>query len=129
VITLQQAPPAIVREIEAIEDQLAETYRKHDCEGWGALLADEWQVTHLSGQVITKKAALEMCRTAPELVQRFEDLTVRSYGTTAIVTAINNVSLANNSSQVIRLRFTDVFVRRNDRWVIVLSHATTIADK
>ena len=126
---LQQAPPALVHELEEIEDRLATTYRKHDCEGWGALLGDEWQVTHLSGQVITKKEALEMCRTAPEVVQRYEDLSVRSYGTMAIVTAINNASLASNPSQVIRLRFTDVFIRRNDRWIIVMSHATTIVDK
>ena len=126
---MQQAPPALVKEIEAIEEQLASTYRKHDCAGWGALLADEWRVTHISGQVITKKEALELCRTAPELLQRYEDLQVRDYGTMAIVTAINNVTLASNPSQVIRLRFTDVFVKRNDRWVIVMSHATTIAAK
>jgi len=123
---MQQAPPALVKELEQIEDQLAETYRKHDCAGWGALLGDEWRVTHISGEVITKQAALELCRTAPEVVARYEEMEVRSYGTMAIVTAINNASLASNPSQVIRLRFTDVFIRRGDRWVIVMSHATTI---
>ena len=123
---LQQAPPALVRELEAIEEQLASTYRKHDCEGWGALLADEWTVTHMTGQVITKKEALEMCASAPEVLARYEDLQVRSYGTMAIVTAINNASLATNPSQIIRLRFTDVFIRRNNRWIVVLSHATQI---
>ena len=125
-ITLQQAPPAIVRELEAIEDRLAETYLKHDCDGWGALLGDEWRVTHMTGQVITKKEALEMCRTAPQVLARYEDLQVRYYDTMAIVTAINNASLASNPSQVIRLRFTDVFIRRNDRWIIVASQATRI---
>jgi hypothetical protein len=123
---LQQAPPTLVRELEAIEEQLASTYRKHDCEAWGALLADEWTVTHMTGQVITKKEALEMCASAPEVLARYEDLQVRSYGTMAIVTAINNASLATNPSQIIRLRFTDVFIRRNNRWIVVLSHATQI---
>ena len=123
---IQDAPPAFVRELSAIEDQLAATYRQHNCDGWGALLADEWQVTHLSGEIIKKKEAIETCRTAPEVVQRFEDLSVRDYGTMAIVTAINNVSVANNASPSIRLRFTDVFVRRNNRWIVVMSHATQI---
>jgi hypothetical protein len=30
--------------------------------------------------------------------------------------------------QTIRLRFTDVFIRRNNRWVVALSHATRIPD-
>ena len=123
---MQEAPPALVRELEGILDQLASTYRKHDCQGWGALLGDEWSVTHISGQVITKKEALEMCATAPEVLARYEDVSVRSYGTMAIVTAINNASLASNPSEIIRLRFTDVFIRRNNRWIVVLSHATQI---
>jgi len=120
---IQQAPPALVQELTEIEERLASTYQKHDCRGWGAMLADEWSVTHISGEVITKKDALEMCASAPELTQRYEDLAVRSYGTMAIVTAINNVSALN---QTIRLRFTDVFIRRDNRWVIVLSHATRL---
>lgn len=120
---MQQAPAALVQELTAIEEQLASTYKKHDCSGWGALLADEWFVTHISGQIITKKEALELCATAPEITQTYEDLSVRSYGTMAIVTAINNASALG---QTIRLRFTDVFIRRDDRWVIVLSHATRL---
>jgi hypothetical protein len=120
---MQDAPPAIVRELEAIEEQLASTYKSHDCAGWGALLGDEWSVTHMSGQVITKKEALDMCRTAPEVTSRYEQLSVRSYGPMAIVTGINNASALN---QTIRLRFTDVFIRRNNHWVVVASHATQL---
>jgi ketosteroid isomerase-like protein len=128
-IMLQQAPPALVRELEAIEEQLASAYRKHDCEAWGALLGDEWAVTHITGQVIAKKEALEMCRTAPEVLARYEDLSVRSYGTMAIVTGVNNASLAKDPRQITKLRFTDVFLRRNGRWVVVMSHATAIPGK
>ena len=122
---LQQAPPAVVQELTAIEEQLASTYQKHDCAGWGALLADEWFVTHITGEVITKKEVLEMCRTAPEITQTFENLSVRAYGTTAIVTGLN---YATALGQTIKLRFTDVFIRRNDRWVVALSHATRLPD-
>jgi hypothetical protein len=38
---------AVVRQLEAIEEQLASTWKNHDCAGWGALLADDWSVTHI----------------------------------------------------------------------------------
>jgi hypothetical protein len=120
---IQQAPPALVQELIAIEEQLASTYKKHDCSGWGALLADEWFVTHITGEVLTKKDVLAMCGTAPEITSTYDELSVRSYGTIAIVTGINYATALN---QTIRLRFTDVFIRRNNRWVVALSHATQI---
>jgi hypothetical protein len=124
-VTVQDAPAALVRELEAIEAQLAETYKNHDCAAWGGMLADEWTVTHITAEIITKQQALEMCGKAPEITSTYEQLSVRSYGTMAIVTGINNATALN---QTIRLRFTDVFIRRNNRWVVAMSHATRIPD-
>jgi hypothetical protein len=123
------APADVVRELTAIEEQLASTYKNHDCDGWAALLADEWQVAHITGEVITKQAAVKACRSAPEVSARYEELSVRSYGAMAIVTGINNASVATSPPQTVRLRFTDVFVRRNDRWVVVASHASAFPAK
>lgn len=123
------ASAELVRELTAIEEQLGSTYRKHDCDGWAALLADEWQVAHITGEIITKQAAVKTCRSAPEVSARYEELSVRSYGAMAIVTGINNASVATSPPQTVRLRFTDVFIRRDDRWVVVTSHASAMAAK
>jgi ketosteroid isomerase-like protein len=119
---------AATRQLEEIEEQLAATWRNHDCAGWGALLADDWSVTHIDAQVITKDQALEMCRTGPAITSSVGQLAVRSYGDTAIVTGRTKATVSGASPQTVTLRFTDVFVRRAGRWTAIASHATRLAE-
>jgi ketosteroid isomerase-like protein len=119
---------AITRELEFLVEQLASTWRQRDCEGWGALIADDWSVTHIDAQVITKPEALEMCRTGPPVSTAVDQLRVRVYGDTAIVTGRTKAAVTGSTPQVVVLRFTDVFVRREGRWVVVASHATRVAE-
>src|SRR6476646_1745962 len=106
---------AITRELEFLVEQLASTWRQRDCEGWGALLADDWSVTHIDAQVITKPEALEMCRTGPPVSTSGDQLRVRVYGDTAIVPGRTKATVTGSTPQVVVLRFTDVFVRREGR--------------
>ena len=119
---------AVVRQLEAIEEQLASTWKNRDCAGWGALLSDDWSVTHIDAQVITKEQALEMCRSGPPVTSSVDQLAVRSYGDTAIVTGRTKATVSGTPPPTVTLRFTDVFVRRDGRWIVVASHATRAAD-
>jgi uncharacterized protein (TIGR02246 family) len=123
------ADAATVRRLEGIEDQLASTWKNRDCSGWGALLADDWTVTHINAQVITKAQALEMCRTGPPLTSTVDQLSVRVYGDTAIVTGRTTATSSGATPQTVRLRFTDVFVQRNGRWLVIASHATRMEER
>ena len=118
----------VVGELESIEAQLASTWKNHDCAGWAALLADDWSVIHIDAQVITKDQALEMCRTGPALTSSVDQLAVRSYGDTAIVTGRTKATIEGAEPTTVTLRFTDVFVRRDGRWFVVASHATRVAE-
>jgi hypothetical protein len=134
---------AVVHELEAIEAKLASAWKNRDCAGWGALLADDWSVTHIDAQVITKAQALEMCRTGPPVTSSVDQIAIRVYGDTAIVTGRTKaivgepqgrpepgrrMTAAGATPQTITLRFTDVFVRRDRRWLAVASHATRAGD-
>jgi ketosteroid isomerase-like protein len=119
---------AVVRELAAIEEQLASAWKSRDSAGWGALVADDWSVTHVDAQVITKEQALELCRTGPPITTTVDQLAVRSYGDTAIVTGRTKATVSGASRQTVTLRFTDVFVRRDRRWIAVASHATRLAE-
>jgi uncharacterized protein (TIGR02246 family) len=123
------ADAATVRQLEGIEDQLASTWKNRDCSGWGALLADDWTVTHINAQVITKAQALELCRTGPPLTSTVDQLSVRVYGDTAIVTGRTTATSSGATPQTVRLRFTDVFVQRNGRWLVIASHATRMEER
>jgi ketosteroid isomerase-like protein len=125
----QSAPDqAVVRELEAIEERLASAWKNRDCAGWGTLLADDWSVTHIDANLITKPQALEMCRSGPAVTSTLDQLAVRLYGDTAIVTGRTHASVNGDAPQAVILRFTDVFVRREGRWMVIASHATRVPD-
>jgi hypothetical protein len=119
----------ITRDLKQIEEQLATTWRNGDCDAWGAYLAPDWSVIHITGAVITKAEALQMCRAprAPIEALAMDELSVRSFDAAAVVTGRTVMTTGGKTSETVRLRFTDVFIRRAGRWQIVASHATRLA--
>jgi uncharacterized protein DUF4440 len=127
-LLLQQPDSAAVRELETIEQQLASSWKAGDCDGWGALLAPEWTVIHITAAVITKAEAVARCKEARSPIQdmRVDQLNVRLFGETAIVTGRTSATTGGSNPTTITLRFTDVFVRRAGRWLAVASQATRL---
>jgi ketosteroid isomerase-like protein len=125
---LLQPDAAIVRELEQIEQRLADTYKAGDCDAWGAMLAPEWSVIHITGAVIPKVDAVRVCEeerpTFTEL--RYDELSIRVFGDSAVVTGKTTATVAGTTPITIVLRFTDVFLRRAGRWQVVASHATRL---
>ena len=82
-----------------------------------------------TGAVITKAQAMEMCRKPQVPIEAFtiDQVVVRPFGDTAVVTGRTTVTTGDASPETLRLRFTDVFVRRAGRWQVVASHATRVA--
>jgi ketosteroid isomerase-like protein len=118
----------VARELTRLEQQLAATWKKGDCSAWGAMLAPEWSVTHITGVVITKAEALEMCEapTAPIDSFQVDDILVRPFGDAAVVTGRTRVTTGGVSPGQVALRFSDVFIRRAGQWQVVASHATRL---
>lgn len=127
-LLLPQPDAATVRELESIEQQLASTWKAGDCDGWGALLAPEWSVIHITAAVVTKAEALTMCKEAHPPIEemRVDELTVRQLGETAVVTGRTSVRTGGANPVTVALRFTDVFARRSGHWLVVASQATRI---
>lgn len=68
--------------------------------------------------LITKQEQIDFVRRhpAPATTRRFEDLKVRIYGHVGIV---NGVVVATSAKRTQRTLFTDVFVKRADKWEAV----------
>jgi uncharacterized protein (TIGR02246 family) len=116
------------RALEQIEQQLATTWKNGDCAAWAAFLAPEWSVIHITGNVIPKSTAVEMCR-APEVrlaQMTIDQLSVRSFDDAAVVTGRTTATTTGPKPETITVRFTDVFIRRDGRWQVVASHATQL---
>jgi hypothetical protein len=118
----------ITRELTRIEQQLAATWKEGDCSEWGAMLAPEWSAVHITGAVITKTEALEMCKAPSVSIDAFEvdEISVRSFGDAAVVTGRTRVVTGGAAPGQVTLRFTDVFVRQAGQWQVVASHATRL---
>ena len=130
VLTLAQSNAGstaeVTRELTRLEQQLAASWQAGDCVAWSAMLAPEWSVIHITGAVVTRAEALEMCRAPAVPIVAFEidDISVRVFGDAAVVTGRSRVATGGASPGQITLRFTDVFIRRDGRWRVVASHAT-----
>jgi ketosteroid isomerase-like protein len=119
---------AAVKELEQIEQRLAATWKAGDCAGWGAMVAPDWSVIHITAATMTKAEALEMCkapRTSPT-EYTVGDLSIRVFGESAVVTGRTTVTTTGSNPATLTLRFTDVFIRRDGRWQAVASHATRL---
>lgn len=55
---------------------------------------------------------------------RFDDLTVRRYGDDTAIASGVNVLQGSSANEVVRVRFTDVFVRRAGTWRAVSAQET-----
>jgi len=124
----QPADATVVRELERIEQRLASSWKTGDCDTWGSIVAPEWSVIHINATVIGRAQALDMCRhpETPMQSSTIDDVVVRTFGDTAIVTGRNTVVAGGAEPQTIVTKFTDVFVRRGGRWQVVASQATRV---
>ena len=93
-------------------------------------LADEYRHITPSGAVKTKQDVIRELSTPGLKMDPYEpfEIEVRVYGETAIMTGrmlqrftLGRVRYAND------LRFTDVYVRRKGRWLLVSGHTSVVA--
>ena len=92
------------------------------------MIAPEWSVTHVTGEILTRAHVLEMCRKPAVPIASFtiDDVSVRVFGDAAVVTGRTTVTVGGTAPSTVKLRFTDVFIRRSGRWLAVASQATSI---
>ncbi|WP_342315319.1 nuclear transport factor 2 family protein [Lysobacter sp. FW306-1B-D06B] len=104
---------------------------KPDVEGLERILADDWMLTHSDGRVQHKADYLDELRTATRRNQGIgnEDLRVRRYGDTVVVTGTSVQSgISNGQPWSGRFRFTRVWVQRDGAWKMIASHSSRIAE-
>lgn len=96
-----------------------------------ALLAPDWSVTDSSGAVLTKQQVLDQTFASTDRsidAMTIDQVQVRMFADTAVVTGRTRASGKYQANSVTAtLRFTDVFVLRAGRWVIVASHGSSVA--
>ncbi|HEX8142361.1 MAG TPA: nuclear transport factor 2 family protein [Pyrinomonadaceae bacterium] len=97
------------------------------------ILADDFIGTNPLGQVNYKSHGVEEFRTPDLTVESIEtdDLRVRVYGDSAVITgqASMKARLKDKELDMGPHRFTSVYVRKGERWQLVATQATMIAQQ
>lgn len=119
----------IVAEMTQIEHRLVNAWLANDRKTVDSILAFEWSVIDLTGHVLTKEQVMKEFGSGDRKIESgsIDDLTVRRYGGTVIVTGRSMLAGRYQGKQVsVTQRFTDVFVKRDGRWQAVASQGTQV---
>ena len=120
------------QELVALERRLAEAWVNGDRSFIESLVSPDWTVTDPTGQVLSRQRVLDETFSSTE--RRINTMTVdelkvrRLSWTAAVVTGRTQTSGSYRGQEAsVNLRFTDVFLLRNEGWRIVASQGTLIA--
>jgi len=122
---------AIHKEIEALEQQWREAVIANDVTRMDQLLADDYIGISANGTVETKAQALALRKAGTVRIKALDlnDLKVRVYGDTAVVTSRANLEGINGQSDISgNYRYTRVYNRRYGQWKIISFEASRIHD-
>jgi hypothetical protein len=109
-----------------LEEQWVAALVKADTAALEKLYADDLVYTHSSGAVDTKAKYIDSLKTGKTKYESLDrdDIKVRMYGTTAIVTCHAIFKVNNNT---INLRYVHIYVKEKGAWKMVMHQATRLA--
>jgi ketosteroid isomerase-like protein len=116
-------PDALLR----VEQRWVEALARRDDAAVASILADDFLDSTYKGELRNRDEALAGLRSGAraDASQQLSELRARVYGDAGVVTGINTVT-ARDGSFSVRVRFTDVFVLRGDRWLAVSAQETLV---
>jgi uncharacterized protein (TIGR02246 family) len=117
------------RELIRLQHEWAAARVKRDVAFLESLYAKEFRITSLNGVVVERDADIAAFASGalqPESVKN-EDMRVAVYGDTAVVTGLEKMKGTYNSVfGQFTVRFTNVFVRQDGRWLLLTHHSTEV---
>src|SRR5215475_577176 len=122
---------AIHKQLEALEEQWRQAIISNNVTEMDHLLADDYIGISANGTVETKAQALAQRKAGTVQIKSLDlnDLKVRVYGDTAVVTSKADLEGTNGQSDISgNYRYTRVYNRRLGQWKIVSFEASRIHD-
>jgi ketosteroid isomerase-like protein len=119
------------KQVMQVEHDWIGAYLNHDVAALENALADDWTYSPSDGSFKTRAQFVEEFRVD---TMKYESITqnnakVRVYGITAVVTGDEVIKGSDGAMKLnSHIRFTDVLVKRDDRWQAVASHESNILE-
>ena len=110
------------KELSLIEEQLAASWIAGDHTYHKRVLSEDWTVIDPTGNILTKADVLREAFSGERKIDKgkIDQINVRDFGDWAIVTGRTQMAGRYQGQKMeVTLRFTDVFVRRENEWKCV----------
>jgi uncharacterized protein (TIGR02246 family) len=124
-----QADASAEEEIRALEDQAVQAAQKNDPSFLEQHATDDYTAITGMGDVVTKNQVVQDMRSGKMRYQSIQrrNMTVRTYGNTALVNGEANLSLIRNGQPISGdYRYTRVWVKKDGGWKIASFESTPI---
>jgi ketosteroid isomerase-like protein len=118
--------------IKQLERAWNQAEAKQEVKEVSSLLADTLVYTDYDGSFMNKSEYMKWVAAPQQKADHIYDegLSVQVYGDAAVATGVYRETGTNKGKPyVIRSRFTDTWIKRNDVWLCVASHSTLIPSK
>ena len=121
----------IEQELRGLENQWQEALTRRDVAMLDRLMADDYVLTTVGGEVVNKARVLAEVKSANATADvRNTEVAVRVYRSVAVVTGLVLISGKFNDKDVsTRSRYIKVYVKRQGQWRVVAAQATLIAQQ
>ncbi len=121
------ADAAISQTLQAIEQDWLNAEKNHDAAAFERLVADDWIAITPDGKSQTKAERAAEIKTAHTTSATLGDMKVRVFGDTAVVTGTDDeITIEDGKKSSDHYVWTDVFVKRNGKWLAVASQTALI---
>lgn len=123
------AQARLAEELKQLEREWDDAIVRKDLGALDRIIDDDFILIDDAGRITRKKELLEQIKTPDLVIKPFEteDVTVRIYGDTAILTGrFTQQGEYKGQSFTVHSRYTDVYIRRKGNWKAVSAHASTI---
>ena len=118
---------AISQTLQATEQAWLNAEKNHDAAAFENLVADDWIAIGPDGRSQTKPERAAEIRTAHITSATMGDMKVRVFGDTAVVTGTDDeITLQDGKKSSDHHVWTDVFVKRNGKWLAVASQTALV---
>jgi len=117
------------REIRKLQMEYDKAALEQDAAAYDLLFADDYTLTQAGGKVTTRAETIAAAKAGDTKMQegRSDDIKVRVYGNTAVVTCRwTEKSTTKGKPFAGALRYTTVWVKKNGKWQIVSDQGTLI---
>ena len=118
---------AISQTLQAMERAWLNAEKNHDAAAFEKLVAGDWIAISPDGKSQTKAERAAEIKTAHIVSATLGDMNVRVFGDTAVVTGTDDeITMTDGKKSSDHYVWTDVFVKRNGKWLAVASQTVQI---